>query len=136
VTLLDTSLLIDSLAGPKHSGPVLRRVLEQGELLAISTIVVYEWLRGPRTLDEIADQEFFFPAGSAIPFETQDARIAAEIYRSLPRARSREFDIAIAAIAIRHKALLWTLNPQDFKDIPRLRLFRAPRRPTPAPPAG
>jgi predicted transcriptional regulator len=82
-TLLDASLLIDSLAGHKRSAPTLRRVLEQGEQPAISTIVVYEWLRGPRTAEEIADQEFLFPAASALPFETEDAGLAAEIYRFL-----------------------------------------------------
>jgi predicted nucleic acid-binding protein len=59
-----------------------------------------------------------------LPFEAADARISAELYRSAPRARSREVDLAIAACAIRHKAELWTLNRADFADIPRFRLAR------------
>jgi predicted nucleic acid-binding protein len=31
-------------------------------------------------------------------------------------------DLAIAACAIVHGAALWTLNPQDFKDVPGLEL--------------
>jgi predicted nucleic acid-binding protein len=124
---LDTSALIGSLTGAKLSAPDLDALIESGERFAISSLVLYEWLRGPRTHRELAIQEELLPAESAIPFDAQDAQTAAEIYRSLAQARSREIDIAIAAVAIRHEVPLWTLNPKDFEDIPRLRLFR-PRR--------
>jgi predicted nucleic acid-binding protein len=39
------------------------------------------------------------------------------------RPRGREIDLAIAATAIVHDAALWTLNPRDFADVPRLRLI-------------
>ena len=64
---------------------------------------------------------------AALPFDAEDSKLSAEIYRSLRRPRGREIDIAIAATAIRHDIPLWTLNPGDFEDIPRLRLFRPPR---------
>ena len=48
--------------------------------------------------------------------------IAANVYRRASRARGREVDIAIAACAIAHRAHLWTLNPDDFRDIPGLDL--------------
>jgi predicted nucleic acid-binding protein len=127
VIQLDTSILVESFTGAKRLLPTLDAVLEAGERLAISSLVLYEWLRGPRTPAELAIQEDLLPGDAAIPFEAQDARVSAEIYRSAGRARSREIDIAIASIAIRHNAPLWTLNPHDFEDIPRLRLFR-PRR--------
>ena len=38
------------------------------------------------------------------------------------RARSREMDLAIAACAITQDAALWTLNEEDFRDIPGLKL--------------
>jgi predicted nucleic acid-binding protein len=124
VTLVDTSFLIDSLCGPKRSGVLLRRAVAEGERLVVSSIVVYEWLRGPRTAEELADQELLFPVAAALPFDAEDAKLSAAIYRSVGRARSREVDLAIAATAIRHDIALWTLNPRDFADIPRLRLFR------------
>jgi predicted nucleic acid-binding protein len=127
VIQLDTSALIGSLTGARLLSPELDAVIDSGERLAISSIVLYEWLRGPRTQPELAVQEALLPPESSIPFDAQDALTAAQIYRSLRRARSREIDIAIAAIAIRHEARLWTLNPEDFEDIPRLQLFR-PRR--------
>jgi predicted nucleic acid-binding protein len=124
VIFLDTSLLIDSLTGPRNSGPVLIRILDSGERVLLPTIVLYEWLRGPRTSGELAIQEGLFPSGSAVVFAAEDATLAARLYRAVRRARDREADIAIAACAIRHDAELWTLNAADFKDIPGLRLLR------------
>jgi len=124
--VLDTSVLVAGLTGPRHSGLALLRALDQGERILLPSLVLYEWLRGPRTLDQIADQENLLPAATALPFELEDARISADIYRAIPRARSREIDIAIAACAIRREAELWTLNPRDFSDIPRLRLMKRP----------
>ncbi len=45
------------------------------------------------------------------------------------RPRSREVDLAIAACALTQGAALWTLNPRDFSDIPRLRLFKTSEKP-------
>jgi predicted nucleic acid-binding protein len=53
---------------------------------------------------------------------TPEALVAADLYRKVKRARGREMDLAIAACAITHDSRLWTLNPQDFKDIPNLKL--------------
>jgi predicted nucleic acid-binding protein len=80
----------------------------------------------PRTAEELGDQELLFPATSALPFDAEDSKLSADIYRSLRRARGREIDIAIAATSVRHDISLWTLNPRDFEDVPRLRLSRPP----------
>ena len=121
---LDTSLLIDSLAGHRHSGPSLMRAFDRGERILLSSITLCEWLRGPRTHAELTIQQNLFPRESIVPFDAEEAAIAARLYRSLPRARGREIDLMIAASAIRHDAELWTLNAADFKDIPGLRLLR------------
>ncbi len=121
--LLDSSVVIDSFAGARHSFPQIVRLLERSERLGLCTIVLYEWLRGPRSRQELADQERLLPGDLAIPFETADAVLAAQLYRSVRRARTREADIAIAACAIRNEVELWTLNRADFADIPGLRLF-------------
>jgi predicted nucleic acid-binding protein len=92
--------------------------------------VLFEWLRGPRSSDEKRAQEGLFPFASSIAFGAPEARVAANLYIALPRARSREMDIAIAACAIVRDAVLWTLNPADFRDIPGLRLFSPPSPPT------
>ena len=119
---LDTSVLVDSLTGPKRSGPALRRAIERGERILISSLVLYEWLMGPRLPEEIAAQEALFPSESAIPFGPQEAALSAKLYRAAPRAHGREIDLAIAACAISRQAELWSLNTADFRGIPGLRL--------------
>jgi predicted nucleic acid-binding protein len=57
-------------------------------------------------------------------FGEHEARVAAELYRQVKRPRGRERDIAIAACALTQEASLWTLNPEDFWDIPGLHLHR------------
>lgn len=119
---LDTSALIASLAGARPAAPVLRRFTADGLRLGLSSVVLYEWWRGPRTQQELDDQETLFPAASAAAFGVEEAAVAAGIYRRLKRTRQREIDIAIAACAITYDAALWTMNPQDFRDIPGLEL--------------
>jgi predicted nucleic acid-binding protein len=117
---VDTSVLVDSLTGPKRSAAKMRRWLDDGERLFVSSVVLYEWLRGPRLAEELQAQEVLFPEEVSVAFGPGEARIAAELYRIVKRPRSREIDIAIAACAITHGAALWTLNPSDFADIPSL----------------
>lgn len=122
--ILDTSVLIDSLTGPKRSAPPLRKAIEEGERILVPALVLYEWLRGPRTKPELEAQEALFPAALALPFGSEEATVAARLYRSLRRVRGRELDLAIAAHALVRGAELWTLNPRDLQDIPQLRLAK------------
>ena len=101
--------------------PALRRTIERGERLLLPTLVLYEWLRGPRLPEEVAAQEALFPSDSAVPFGSQEAALSAKLYRTLRRPRGREMDPAIAACAISRQAELWTLNGADFADLPGLR---------------
>lgn len=130
--LLDTSVLIEALAGPKRSASALRAAIERGERLLVPALVLYEWLRGPRRPGELRAQEALFPRELAIPFGPREAALAASLYARLPRARGREIDLAIAACALVRSADLWTLNLEDFQDIPDLRASApgSPRRPS------
>ena len=123
---LDTSALIDSLSGPKRSAPALRSAIERGERILLPTLVLYEWLRGPRLPEELAAQEALFPSARAVPFGSDEAAEAARLCYKAPRSRGREIDLAIAACAILWDAELWTLNVSDFDDIPGLRLSPHP----------
>ena len=120
---LDTSSLVDSLTGTRRSQSRLRKLIESSERIHVSALVLYEWRRGPRLPQELEDQEELFPLEQAIAFGSQEAILAADLYRKIKRPRGREVDIAIAACALTHKAALWTLNPADFKDIPNLKLL-------------
>jgi predicted nucleic acid-binding protein len=122
VIVVDTSALIDSLAGARRSAPQLRAFLEAGERLMLPALVLYEWQRGPRRSEETNAQEALLPAAGAIPFDSAVAELAARLYRTVPRARGREIDLAIAAHALALDASLWTFDREDFTDIPGLKL--------------
>ncbi len=119
---LDTSILVDALTGPRRSGRALRTVIADGERIMLSTLVLYEWRRGPRRAEEIAAQEALFPREAVVSFGAAEAVLAADLYRSVRRPRGREIDLAVAACALAHHAAFWTLNPNDFRDISGLAL--------------
>lgn len=124
MTVLDASALVDGLTGPRRSAAALRELIERGERILLPSLVLYEWLRGPRLAEELAAQEALFPSESAVPFGFPEAALSAKLYKSVRRPRGREIDLAIAAYAIVRQADLWTLNTADFSDIPGLRLTR------------
>jgi tRNA(fMet)-specific endonuclease VapC len=121
--LIDTSALIDALTGPRRSSSRLRELIHDGERIWLPAIALFEWRRGPRSPEELEDQETLFPSENAIPFGPREAFLAADLYRKLKRPRGREIDIAIAACALAHDLDLWTLNNADFEDIPDLKLI-------------
>lgn len=121
--VVDSSALVASLTGTRDSFPRMLALIESGQRLALPSLVLYEWLRGPREPAELAHQERLLPASLALPFTAIEAEIAARFYRELGRPRPRQTDFAIAACALSHEAALWTLNPRDFADIPGLRLL-------------
>jgi predicted nucleic acid-binding protein len=123
VIFLDTSALVDALSGSRRAASALREALESGERVRIPSIVLFEWLRGPRRPQELAAQEALFPSAAAIAFGPAEAAKAAALYRRLGKnGRGPEIDIAIAACAMCHDATLWTFNMKDFSDIPGLRV--------------
>jgi predicted nucleic acid-binding protein len=119
---VDTSALIDALTGPRRSLDTLISLTDEGHRLMLSTIVLYEWLRGPRSRAELAAQEELFPSEGVVAFGAAEAALASSLYKQLPRARGREIDLAVAACAMASGGAMWTLNPGDFRDIPGLRL--------------
>jgi predicted nucleic acid-binding protein len=125
VIALDTSVLIDALTGRCRSAPALREAIVEGRRLLLPSLVLYEWLRGPRDRHELSAQAALVPNESALPFGDAEATLAARLYSELPRARGREIDLAIAATAMTHGASLWTLNPRDFEGVPGLQLYDA-----------
>jgi predicted nucleic acid-binding protein len=120
---LDTSVLVDALTGQKRSAGAFRAAIAGGERVLLTTIVLYEWLRGPRLEPELAMQAALFPPASVIAFGPEEARCAADLYRGVSRARDRDLDLAVAACALTHDARLWTLNVADFTDLPNLKLY-------------
>lgn len=122
--LLDTSVLIEALGAGGTLAPALRGILAEGERVGLPTLVVYEWLRGPRIPEELHAQQVLFPLEDAVPFGPPEAAIAARLNGEVAGPHGREIDLAIAACAISWDASLWTLNERDFEDIPGLKLMR------------
>jgi predicted nucleic acid-binding protein len=122
VIALDTSVLIEAVGAGGAMRGELRQVIAGGERVVLPSIVLYEWLRGPRLAEELEAQSVLFPSSEAIPFGADEVRIAAQLYQSVRRPRGRELDLAIAACALSWDASLWTLNRGDFEDLPGLRL--------------
>src|SRR5206468_11924137 len=94
---LDTSVLIDLFSGEKPLAPRLRELLDRGERVSFSTLVLFEWRRGPRMPEHIAAQEALFPSSEAIPLGGGVALVASAVYWKINRPRGREVDISIAA---------------------------------------
>lgn len=121
---LDTSVLIQALTGPRTLAPALLQLVGDGARLNCATLVLYEWLRGPRSGEELRAQEELLPMASAVPFGALEALRAASFYVGLGRSRRRTVDLAIASCAIQAGAALWTTNGRDFDDVPGLALYR------------
>ena len=103
---LDNSVLVDGLTGQKRSAPGIERAIELGEPLRVPALVLYEWLRGPRLLSELEALNRLIRPESVIPFGVEEAKLAAELYLTVDRPRSRAFDLGIAASAIVYDAPL------------------------------
>ncbi|MEZ5332098.1 MAG: type II toxin-antitoxin system VapC family toxin [Thermoanaerobaculia bacterium] len=126
--LLDTSVLVDAFTGEQRSAPAIRGAIEDGERIAVGAVVLYEWLRGPRTAREREAVEALFPAEQALPFGSAEAMLAARLYAGVARPRGRSMDIALAAHAIEQDAVIWTLNVKDFQDLPGVTAIVPPGR--------
>jgi predicted nucleic acid-binding protein len=121
---LDTSVLVDAFTGPRRSLTSLESATINGEVVTFCSIVLYEWLRGPRIEAEVEIVRAFFQTDRLATFGERDAKTAAALYRRVKRPSQRQADLAIAACAIEDGAALWTLNAGDFGDIPDLKLYR------------
>ena len=55
-------------------------LVEQGHRVVLSSLVLYEWLRGPRKIAELSAQEEIVPREAVIPFDVEAAALAAELY--------------------------------------------------------
>lgn len=109
---LDTNALIALPLWAKEGHPVIQRIAA-GEASGVSAVVWYEFLIGPVDEAEVALAHAFI-RGNIIALDTPDARLAADLYNYAGRRRILKTDALIAAMAIRARASLLTLNTDDF----------------------
>jgi uncharacterized protein with PIN domain len=94
---LDTSVLVDALTGTRRTGASFRRAAAEDERMLISTLAVYEWVRGPRTREELIDQETFFyvslqylsdmPSLCSRPISSAESALRGGVWRTSPLRR-------------------------------------------------
>jgi predicted nucleic acid-binding protein len=116
--LVDSSVWVDFFSSsPGSAGGELRRMIEDSEPFALTGVVVAEVLQG-LTRDASRIEQFLDHCEMLEPRGFATYRTAATIYRT---ARGKgmsltTIDTLIAAIALEHRAALFTLD-QDFSRI-------------------
>jgi predicted nucleic acid-binding protein len=109
---LDTNALIALPLWAKEGHVVIQRIAA-GEPAGVSAIAWYEFLIGPVAEEEVSLAHAFV-RGNVAAMDTTDAQLAASLYNRAGRRRILKTDALIAAVAIRAKASLLTLNIDDF----------------------
>ena len=119
--LVDTTVAIDHLRGEASATDLLRKLVEEDEILAASEVVRFELLAGVRD-DELEALEHFFSAVSWVAIDEDVARAAGALARKHRRAHSGidDGDYLIAATALLLDAELLTTNVRHFPMFPGL----------------
>lgn len=110
---LDTSFLIRALRKRTSEDSLLRRWLRDRADIAISVICWTEFLCGPVSTQDIEMVSTLFP--EPLPFEPDNAVMAAGLFNASGRRRGSLTDCMVAATAVHARATLATSNAADFK---------------------
>jgi len=121
VILVDSSVWVDFFSSsPGRAGAELRRMIEDSEPFALTGVIVAEVLQG-LTRDAAPIEQFLSQWDMLEPRGFETYRKAAAIFRTA-RAKGvslTTIDTLIAAIALEHRASLFTLD-RDFSRIAAL----------------
>jgi tRNA(fMet)-specific endonuclease VapC len=123
VTIADTDVLIDYLAGGAKLAPAVASELERGWLLT-TVVTRFELLAGARTAKEQETVRKLLAAVPALSLDSAAADRAALVRRVLER-RGEPIgmgDSLIAGIALEHGGTLMTRNRRHFERVEGLRL--------------
>ena len=110
---LDTNFLIALSCGEDASIRRLEKWIALGTMLSVSAVVWTEFLTGP--LDEEQLVRIKALIDEVIPFDEEQAVLAAELFNQAVRGKALRMDAMIAAAAIIAKAPLATDNLGDMK---------------------
>ena len=108
MTFLDTSVIIDFLAGDQEIIALIKETLSQGELKT-TTITEYELLRHKAKIRKQA-AERFLSSVSVCSFDSEAAKRAALLFEDLQEGGRmvNENDLLIAGISLSHDEVLLT----------------------------
>lgn len=126
--LLDTNASIAVINGrPPHVRERFIRSCRTEASPAVSTITLFElWFGIAKSKKSDANSEqllTFLPSVEILPFEDEDARIAARIRLWLMQSGKPigSYDLLIASQAIRHNLTIVTANVREYSQVPDLR---------------
>lgn len=117
---LDTNVLIGLLTGHPIRAQI-RQIQREGGVFACSAVVWSEFLNGPADAPSVRLVESFLE-GRILPFEREDAALAARLFNVTGRKRGLRYDCMIAASALYRESSLLTLNRDDFEPFARIGL--------------
>jgi len=109
----DTNFLIQSTQPGSAAHQQFRQWFNANEIIGVSTIAWAEFLCGPLDSKAEALARGIFPQPE--PFADVDAVLAAELFNKTGRRSRTLADCMIAAVAIRCRAKLATINTSDFQ---------------------
>jgi predicted nucleic acid-binding protein len=123
MTVADTDVLIDFLAGAEPAAGWVATELERGSLFT-TVITRFELLSGARNSRQENSIRQLLAAAPALDLGDEAADKAAELRRRLERSGASigMADSLIAGIVLVHSALLLTRNRRHFERVPELRL--------------
>jgi predicted nucleic acid-binding protein len=110
---LDTNFLIALSCGEESSIRRIQKWLSTGKGLAVSAVVWTEFLTGPLDEEQIARMKTLID--EVIPFDQEQAALAADLFNHTGRIKALRMDAMIAAAAITTKSPLATENSADMK---------------------
>jgi len=110
---LDTSFLIRALVPRSAESAALRRWLEDGRRVALSTLAWGEFLCGP--LPPQAEAIARRVARHHVPLGSEEAAQAATLFNATGRRRGSFQDCVVAATAVNAGAELATCDRTDFR---------------------
>ncbi len=110
---IDTSFLIRGLVRGSTEDRALRKWLKNHEILAMSVVAWAELLCGP--LDDMDRELATRVVSQRVPFQEEDASLAARLFNDTGRRRGSLIDCMIAASALRAREPLATANVGDFR---------------------
>lgn len=124
VTVLDTCVLLDFLAGrSKTTVSQVERFLLEARA-AVSVVTVFELLRGVESDKHIAQRKELIGLCTVLDLTPQISERAAGIYTYLKNKGSliHMEDILIAATALHWRYSLMTSNSKDFSRVPGVKI--------------
>ena len=110
---LDTNFLIALSCGDETSIRKVGKWISTGKRIAVSAVVWTEFLSGPLDEEQLSRMKTLID--EVIPFDEEQAVLAAELFNHAGRGRALRMDAMIAAAAITNKAPLATENSADMK---------------------